>query len=148
MTETSVTSSPQFRALTWQAQWLFFTALREGPRPCGVIDVWPKRYAQLTPGIDEQFIVDQAHALDDGGIMLYDPETDEMMFPGYLSDVTPANNARKVIAVVNSLASVRSPKLAEAVLRELQQLRDDNPDAPVWNDPRAVAALTGKAGAK
>jgi hypothetical protein len=141
MTENTIVNSPKFKALTWQAQWLFFAALREGPRPCGVVDVWPERSAKLAPDTDAQLIIEQAHALDTGGVMFYDAETDEMMFPGYLTEVTAPNNARKVIAVVNSLQTVRSQKLAGLAVWELQQLRDTHPDAPVWNDPRAVAAL-------
>jgi hypothetical protein len=145
MTETTIIDSPKFKALTWSAQWLFFAALREGPRPCGVIDVWPKRYAELAPNLDEQFIIDQARELDAAGVMLYDPDTDQMMFPGYLTDVTPPNNARKVIAVINSLQGVRSEKLLSAAMKELLELREATPAAPVWNDPRVVEALEGDA---
>jgi hypothetical protein len=141
MTESTITNSPKFRGLDWQAQWLFFTALREGPRPCGIIDVYPKRYAQLSPGIDEQFIITQAKALESAGVMLRDAETDEMMFPGYLTEVTAPKNARKVIAVVNSLRDVASAKLRAVAMQELRDLHDATPDAPVWNDQRVVAAF-------
>lgn len=147
MTVNPITDSPTFRGLNWQAQWLFYNALREGPRPCGVIDVWPKRYAQLSAGIDEQFIVKQARELAASGIVLYDAETDEMMFPGYMADVTPANNARKVVAVVNSLKHVKSPALLAAAVRELEQLRESSPNAPAWADRRVIEAL-GQDGAK
>lgn len=143
-----VISNPKFRALDWQAQWLFFTALREGPKPCGVIDVSPKRYARLAPGIDEEFIITQANALDAAGVMLYDPETDEMMFPGYLTEATAPKNARKVIAVVNSLRMVVSPELRDAAIKELKELRKNTPDAPVWDDERVMDVIGSKGSAQ
>jgi len=141
MTDTPFHSTPEFRALSWQAQWLFFNALKDGPSRCGVVDVWPKRYAELSAAVTEQNIIEWAREIAAGGVALYDEATDELMLPGYMADVTPANNARKVIAVVNAIKAVRSPEIAAAALQELRQLRANNPDAAVWNDPRAAALL-------
>jgi hypothetical protein len=143
MTLTPFHSTPEFKALTWHAQWIYYNALRAGAGPtrCGVVDLWPKRYAELSPDVTEQDVIEWAKELAESGAAIYDDTTDELMLPGYMAAVTPAKNDRKVIAVVNALQAVRSPLLAAAAVAELKQLRDENPDAPVWNDPRAVAAL-------
>lgn len=141
MTEYPTNPSPAFKSLSARAQWLFFAALNEGPRRCGVVDVWPKRYSQLAADISEDTVMDAALELNDAGIVYFDDETDEMMFPGYLAAITPITNKRMLIAVVNSIRGITSMKLIGVIVHELQQLRAEHPEAAVWNDPRVAGWL-------
>lgn len=141
MTENPILSTPQFKALTPGAQWLFYAALKEGPRRCGIVDVWPKRYAQLAAGQTEEAVTAAAFELDRAGVVVFDEETDELLFPGYLAEVTPVNNPRMMIAVVNSLAGVVSQKLIGVVIWELQQLQQQHPTATVWDDDRVIEIM-------
>jgi hypothetical protein len=136
VTENPIISTPAFKGLSVPAQWLFFTALREGPRRCGVVDVWPKRYSQLATGLDEDAIIGAALELDRAGVVIFDDETDEMLLPGYLTEVTPVNNKRMLIAVVNSIRGITSMKLIALIVGELQKLRAEHPDVAAWTDPR------------
>lgn len=140
-TSPSILRHPDLKNVTAADQWLYFTALGEGPRRCGIVDVWPKRYSQLAAGVTEDMITGAANELDRAGLVFFDEETDEMLFPGYLTEVTNVNNPRMMIAVVNSLTGVVSQKLVGLVVWELQQLREQNPAAKVWDDGRVIEAL-------
>lgn len=135
-------NNPAFKECSMRAQWVFFAALLEGPRRCGVVDVWPKRIAKLSATSTTTDVYEGALELDRAGIVYFDAETDEMMFPGYLAAVTPITNKRMLIAVVNSIRGITSLKLIGLVVHELKQLRAEHPDAAVWNDPRVVEWLT------
>jgi len=134
-------SNPAFKECSMLAQWVFYSALNEGPRRCGVVDVWPKRIAQLAAGAQADDVTEGALELDRAGVVYFDDETDEMMFPGYLAAVTPITNKRMLIAVVNSIRGITSMKLIALVVGELQQLRAEHPAAAVWNDPRVIEWL-------
>jgi len=136
VTEYPTSLTPEFKGLSARAQWLYFAALREGPRRCGVVDVWPKRYSQLAADVSEGSVMDAARELDRAGVVYFDDETDEMMFPGYLAAITPITNKRMLIAVVNSIRGITSMKLIALVVGELQKLQAEYPDVAVWNDPR------------
>jgi len=151
-----IINNPTFKSLTIRAQWVFFTALDERPRRCGIVDVWPKRIAKLSRTTTEEDVVEGAKELDRAGVAYFDAETDELLFPGYLTEVTNVNNPRMMIAAVNSVQGVVSHKLVGLVVHELKQLRQQNPDAKAWEDPRVAelmarpavdpADLTGGAG--
>lgn len=142
MTEQTILRNPKLKNVDAPAQWLYYTALSEGVRRCGIVDVWPKRFATFAADVTEQDITDAALALDRAGVVHFDAETDEMLYPGYLTEVTNVKNSRHVIAVVNSIAGVVSQKLIGLAIWELGQLREQTPTAGVWNDPRVVAALS------
>jgi hypothetical protein len=142
VTDIPILNSPSFKGLSTKAQWLFFTALNvEKPRRCGVVDVWPKRIAQIATGTTEADVTEAALELDAAGVAYFDADTDELMFPGYLTEVTPVNNKRMMIAVVNSVEGVASHKLVGLVVHELIELRTATPDAAVWGDPRVVELM-------
>jgi len=140
-TDNPIASSPEFQALTVNAQWVFFAALREGPRRCGIVDLWPKRIAKTSNGATEDYVIAGAVELDRAGIAYFDAETDELLLPGYLADVTNVNNPRMMIAAVNSVQGVASHRLVGMVVTELQQLREQAPTLPVWDDPRVVELM-------
>lgn len=139
--ENPIINNPTFRSLTVNAQWLFFAALDEGPRRCGIVDIWPKRIAKVSAGATEENVVLGAKELDSKGVAYFDETTDELLFPGYLTEVTNVNNPRMMIAAVNSVAGVASHKLVGMVVHELQQLREQNPDAKAWADPRVAELM-------
>lgn len=142
MTESTILRNPKLKNVGVMGQWLYYTALSENVRRCGIVDVWPKRYSQFASNVTEEEITNAALELDQAGAAYFDEETDELLYPGYLTDVTPVNNSRMMIAVVNSIAGVVSQKLIGLVVWELQQLREQHPKAKVWNDPRVIAALS------
>lgn len=139
--ENPIINNPTFRSLSINAQWLFFAALDERPRRCGIVDIWPKRIAKVSRGATEENVVSGAKELDSKGVAYFDAETDELFFPGYLSEVTNVNNARMMIAAVNSVRDVASHKLVGLVVHELQQLRRENPDSKAWEDPRVAELM-------
>ena len=140
-TENPITDTPEFRALSVNAQWVFFAALQEGPRRCGIVDLWPKRIAKTAIDTTEEDVVTGAAELDRAGVAYFDPETDELLLPGYLGEITNVNNPRMMIAAVNSVVGVVSHRLVGMVVTELQQLREQAPQASVWNDPRVVELM-------
>jgi hypothetical protein len=140
-TERPIVDTPTFQALSVNAQWVFFAALHEGPRRCGIVDLWPKRIAKTANGATEEQVVSGAQELDQAGVAYFDAETDELLLPGYLADVTNVNNPRMMIAAVNSVQGVASHRLVGMVVSELQQLREQNPTAAVWDDPRVVELM-------
>lgn len=139
--ENPIINNPTFKSLSVNAQWVFFTALDERPRRCGIVDVWPKRIAKLSATTTEQDVIDGATELDRAGVAYFDAETDELLFPGYLSEVTNVNNPRMMIAAVNSTQGVVSHKLIGLVVHELQQLRTANPDSKAWDDARVAELM-------
>lgn len=139
--ENPIINNPTFKALTIRAQWVFFTALDERPRRCGIVDLLPKRIAKLSATTTEDDVVLGARELDAAGVAYFDEDTDEMLFPGYLAEVTNVNNPRMMIAAVNSIQGVSSHKLVGLVIHELQQLRSANPKAKAWGDPRVVELM-------
>lgn len=139
--ENPIINNPTFRSLTVRAQWVFFTALDERPRRCGIVDLLPKRIAKLSTTTTEDDVVLGAQELDAAGVAYFDEETDELLFPGYLTEVTNVNNPRMMIAAVNSVRGVASHKLVGLVVHELMQLRRQNPDAKAWSDDRVAELM-------
>jgi hypothetical protein len=139
--ENPIINNPTFKSLTINAQWVFFTALDEGPRRCGIVDLWPKRIAKTAAGVTEEQVVSGAQELDRAGVAYFDDETDEMLFPGYLAEVTNVNNPRMMVAAVNSVQGVASHRLVGMVVSELHQLREQHPTAAAWDDPRVVELM-------
>jgi hypothetical protein len=139
--ENPIINTLAFKSLSVGAQWVFFTALGEGPRRCGIVDVWPKRISKLSTTTTEDDVVQGAKELDRAGVAYFDDTTDELLFPGYLTEVTNVKNSRHVIAVVNSVQGVASHKLVGLVIHELQALRAEQPEAAIWDDPRVVELM-------
>lgn len=139
--ENPIINNPTFKSLSIEAQWVFFTALDEKPRRCGIVDLWPKRIAKLSKGATEEDVVAGATELDRAGVAYFDAETDELLFPGYLTEVTNVNNPRMMIAAVNSVQGVVSHKLVGLVVHELKQLHQQNPGSKAWADPRVVELM-------
>lgn len=138
----SIWGSSKFRALTPQAQHLYFVLVTSSSLSyAGVADWRPKRLAALAGGWTVEAVESAAAELHATRTVLIDPETEEALIRSWVKWDGLINQPRMAVSVANAYADTASSILRGVIVHELRKLREAQPDLPGWAKSKLLEVL-------
>lgn len=121
--QTRVWNDRDWRRQTIGAQHMYWTLCSQPTLSyCGAMDWWPGRLAQLAKDADEETVYAAIKELLDGGYVLLDAETNEILVRSYVRHDRVLERANMGKAMGRALEQVVSLDLHDAVMVELARL--------------------------
>ena len=132
----TIWNDPDFRKLSADAQWLYFTMLTHPTiNSCGVME-W--REAKLVRIADDMTIPRLKHAaweLGQAGLAAVDPETEEGLVRSFVRHDGVLQSPNMTRALVREHAAIASLKIMALVYREVRRGLDEHPE---WKGAEAA----------
>ena len=136
----TIWSDPDFRALPWKAQWLYFTMLTHPTlSACGVMDWRESRLVNMAENITVRELRDAAWQLGERRLIAVDPDTEEALVRSFVrhdGTLKSPNMTKKMVGEYGAIASV---KLMELVTIEARRAVEEHPD---WKGVELVVPIT------
>ena len=125
----TIWTDPDYRALTADAQWLYFTMLtHESLNFCGVMDWRPARLAAMSADMTIPRLQQAAWELGQGKFIAVDPETEEALVRSFVRHDGVLKSPNLTKGMVREYGGIASLKLMELVSREVRRACEENPD--------------------
>lgn len=114
---TAIWADPQFVALEPEAQRMYLLLLSQPDlTPCGALPHLPRRWARLSARTSVEEIENALSLLEDGGYVLIDRDTDELVIRTLVVHDGGLGNPNHRGAVKSALKALHSPRLRQAVI--------------------------------
>ncbi|ASR80668.1 replication initiation protein [Arthrobacter phage Piccoletto] len=138
----SAQSDPDWRGLSHTAQWLYWSLVgSESLTACGAMDYKPKHLQALSPTMNVAGVEAAMDELRAQKYVVLDEETDELLLRSYVRNDDVVLNKNMMVAVIKAWRKLASLKLRSVVVFELLRLKQEHPQAGIWEHPEMVDAL-------
>lgn len=150
----TIWSDPDFRELSWDAQWLYFVMLTHPTlTTCGVMDWRESRLANMADGVTVRSLREAAWQLGQRRLIAVDPDTEEALVRSFVRHDGTLKSPNLAKALVREYGGIASLKLMELVSIEVRRAVGENPDwkgcdlveqitkqftEPIWNPSELV----------
>ncbi|ALF01248.1 replication initiation protein [Arthrobacter phage Brent] len=139
----SAQSDPDWRALSHTAQWLYWALIgSEALTACGSMDYKPKHLQALSPTMNTAGVDAAMDELRARKFVVLDEETDELILRSFIRNDEVVPNPNMMVAVIKAWRKLASLKLRSVIVFELLRLKQENPDARIWDHPEMREALS------
>ena len=138
----SIWADDDFRALSHDAQWLYFHLLTSPALTyCGVTDWRPKRIAALTADLTESGVEAASVELEGNLYTVVDRDSEEVLIRSFVRHDGLMSSPNMAAAMVKAHAATVSRALRGVVVHELKRLQKDDPDLRGWARPEVKLLL-------
>lgn len=142
----SIWSDDDFRALTPQAQHLYFVLLTSPSLSyCGVADWRPGRIAANASGWTATAVRSAGAELVRGLFAVIDEDSEEVLLRTFIRNDGVMKNPNVAMSMALAFGGTASLKLRGVIVHELNRLHDTAPDLKGWSKPNVAALLDRKA---
>lgn len=125
----TIWNDPDFQALTYRAQWLYFVMLTHPTlNACGVIDWREPKLTHYASGITVRELRAAAYELGHGGFIAIDPDTEEAVIRSFVRHDGGMKSPNMVKAIVRAHGGIASRKIKAIVSAEVRRAREEHPD--------------------
>ena len=125
----TIWNDPDFQALTYRAQWLYFVMLTHPTlNACGVIDWREPKLTHYASGITVRELQAAAYELGHGGFIAIDPDTEEAVIRSFVRHDGGMKSPNMVKAIVRAHGGIASRKIKAIVSAEVRRAREEHPD--------------------
>lgn len=125
----TIWTDPDFRGVSTDAQWLYFTMLtHESLNYCGVMDWRPARLAAMNDDMTIERVEHAAWELGQQHMIAVDPDTEEALVRSFVRHDGVLKQPNPTKGMVREFGGIASLKLMELVAREVRRAFDENPD--------------------
>lgn len=129
----SIWADDDFRALSHDAQWLYFHLLTSPAiNYCGVTDWRPSRIAALTGNLTTDDVEAAAVELSGNLYVVIDRDSEECLVRSFVRHDGLMTSPNMAAAMAKAHAVTVSKALRGVVVHELKRLHDDDPDLRGW----------------
>ena len=136
----TIWSDPDFRELSWDAQWLYFVMLTHPTlTTCGVMDWRESRLANMADGVTVRSLREAAWQLGQRRLIAVDPDTEEALVRSFVRHDGTLKSPNLAKALVREYGGIASLKLMELVSIEVRRAVGENPD---WKGCDLVEPIT------
>lgn len=138
----SIWADDDFRALSHDAQWLYFHLLTSPAiNYCGVTDWRPKRIAALTDDLTEGAVEAASVDLEGNLYTVVDRDSEEVLIRSFVRHDGLMSSPNMAAAMAKAHAATVSRCLRGVVIHELKRLQKDQPDLRGWARQEVKALL-------
>ena len=131
-----------WRALSHTAQWLYWALIgSESLTACGAMDYKPKHLQALSPTMNVGGIEAAMDELRARHFVVLDDETDELLIRSFVRNDDVVLNRNMMVAVVKAGRKLASLRLQGVLAFELLRLKQDYPQAGIWEHPEMIDTL-------
>lgn len=125
----TIWNDPDFQALTYRAQWLYFVMLTHPTlNACGVLDWREPKLTHYASGITVRELRAAAYELGHGGFIAIDPDTEEALIRSFVRHDGGMKSPNMVKAIVRAHGGIASRKIKAIVSAEVRRAREEHPD--------------------
>ncbi|QOP66280.1 helix-turn-helix DNA binding domain protein [Arthrobacter phage Pippa] len=131
-----------WRQLSHTAQWLYWALIgSEKLTACGAMDYKPKHLAALSPTMTVDGVEGAMDELREHHFVVLDDETDELLLRSFVRNDDVVLNRNMMVAVVKAGRKLASLRLIGVLAFELLRLRNEFPQAGIWEHPEMIDML-------
>lgn len=129
----SIWDDQDFIQLPRRAQHLYLMLISyRHTRSTGVLDWAPGRFEDFAPDIDADDLQEDLHALEAAGLVVADTKYAEVLIRTYMKHDYHLSNGNRASGLASQFQFIKSPKIYDAMLRQLGKQRADAPDLKCW----------------
>lgn len=138
----SIWADDDFRALSHNAQWLYFHLLTSPAiNYCGVTDWRPARIAALTADMTADGVEASSVELEGNLYTVVDRDSEEVLIRSFVRHDGLMSSPNMAAAMVKAHAATVSRALRGVVVHELKRLQKDQSDLRGWDRPEVKLLL-------
>lgn len=138
----SIWADDDFRALSHDAQWLYFHLLTSPAiNYCGVTDWRPTRIAALTANLTAHAVEAASVELEGELYTVVDRDSEEVLIRSFVRHDGLMSSPNMAAAMVKAHAATVSRALRGVVVHELKRLQKDQGDLRGWDRPEVKLLL-------
>lgn len=132
----TIWNDPDFRGLSTDAQWLYFTMLTHATtNSCGVLEWREPKHSKLSSDMTVQRLRHAAWELGQAGLAAVDPETEEALVRSFVRHDGVLQSPNMSRALVREHGGIASLRIMELVSREVRRGLEENPE---WKGAEAA----------
>lgn len=132
----TIWNDPDFRSLSFAAQWLYFTMLTYPTlTSCGVMEWREAKLVRMTEGITVQELREAAWELGQRRLIAVDPDTEEALVRSFVRHDGGLKSPNMAKGIVREHGTIASRKLMELVSVEVRRAIEEHPD---WTGVKEV----------
>lgn len=132
----TIWNDPDFKALSTDAQWLYFTMLTNSTiNSCGVLEWREPKLANFSSDMTVQRLRRAAWELGQAGLAAVDPETEEALVRSFVRHDGVLQSPNMARALVREHGGIASLKIMEIVSREVRRGLSEHPE---WKGAEAA----------
>lgn len=134
----SIWDDPDFTAMSRRAQQLYFLLISyRHTRSTGVLDWAPGRFEDFSSDADVEELKEDLSGLEDAGFIVADTKYAEVLIRTYMKHDYHLTNGNRAKGLASQFRFIKSPKIYEAILRQLGKQYAENPEMKCWEVFRA-----------
>jgi hypothetical protein len=125
----TIWNDPDFKSLSINAQWLYFTMLTYPTlNSCGVLEWREAKLAKMANGIDVATLRAAAWELGERRLIAVDPDTEEALVRSFVRHDGALKSPNLVKAMVREHGAIASQKIMALVSREVRRAISEHPE--------------------
>ncbi|GAB3191908.1 hypothetical protein [Nesterenkonia suensis] len=129
----SIWDDPDFTRLPRRAQHLYLMLISyRHTRSTGVLDWAPGRFEDFAADADSDDLTDDLHILEDAGLVVADTKYAEVLIRTYMKHDYHLSNGNRAAGLASQFQFIKSPKIYDAMLRQLGRQYREAPDLKCW----------------
>lgn len=136
----TIWNDPDFQALTYRAQWLYFVMLTHPTiDACGVVEWREAKLAHFAGGMTVRDLHRAAAELGRGRFIAIDPDTEEALIRSFVRHDGGMKSPNMVKGIVRAHAGIASRKLKAIVSEEVRRACEEHPE---WDSVALAQPVT------
>lgn len=136
----TIWNDPDFQALTYRAQWLYFVMLTHPTiDACGVVEWREAKLAHFAGGMTVHDLRGAAAELGRGRFIAVDPDTEEALIRSFVRHDGGMKSPNMVKGIVRAHAGIASRKLKAIVSEEVRRACEEHPE---WDSVALAQPVT------
>ena len=136
----TIWNDPDFQALTYRAQWLYFVMLTHPTiDACGVVEWREAKLTHFADGMTVRDLRSAAAELGRGRFIAVDPDTEEALIRSFVRHDGGMKSPNMVKGIVRAHAGIASRKLKAIVSEEVRRACEEHPE---WDSVALAQPVT------